>query len=1162
MSKKKPFTRYLLLLLTVMGFGFHCFSQSVAVKPTSAYAALHVVAEDDSDGLLQQSRSLQSVLASFEEKYKVFLSYDLEVVGDKLVDARKVEEAENKSNLEEVLDTFLKPLNLDYRRVKENYYVIFPKVADAKEVKKINNVKPQNGSSYPSLAKSGKMTASLNFMGPVRQYEQNITGKVTEQESGDGLPGVNVVVKGTTTGTVTDMDGNYSIIVSDEVNTLVFSSIGYITQEVAVNGRTVINIVLNEDVQSLKEVVVVGYGVQRKSEVTGSVGVVSGEVLEAQPSFNALQSLRGKISGVNVYTNSGSPTGSNRVIIRGIGTINASSEPLYVVDGVVMTDIETMNPNDIESIEVLKDASSAAIYGSRGANGVILVTTKRGSAQPGVVVEYTGDISISRIARKIDAMDAQEFMEVQRIGYENAPLFNEYPPGEEPQMDLSDRRIFDEQGNPIYDTDWQDEATRTAISNNHQLSIRSSSENSSFGAFLNYTDREGVFLNSYMKRASIKLVYDANPTEWLNVGANLTTYKTWANNVTETGGGFHASRAMLEVPSIFPVKWPDGSWTNSTQIDGFTFEGQPNPVHRLLEEERLNNGTRIFGNTYLEFNLAPHLTLRTQFGIDNLLEEERYYAPTDMITVGFPDGNAGISNAETMYWQNENFLTYINDFGPHRINAILGASWQQQIEKGNGMSARGFSNDFFNFNNIGAASTHNPSSSYANDWTMNSYFTRVSYTFKDTYTATFTGRTDGSSRFGENNKYGFFPSGGISWLISNEEFMGGADAISHLRLRTSYGITGNTEIGLFQSLATIGSGTILLGGQRVSNSFVQRIPNPDLEWEKTKQFDVGVEVGLFNEIISLELDYYYKLTEDLILGRPIPTSTGFGTITDNIGSVSNKGIDFMLTTRNMSSENFLWTTTLNFNYNKNKVESLGANDEDIFPGPNWVAGSQTILRVGEPVSSFWGYERLGTWSTDEEAGAAEVGAIPGEAKRSVQKTIIGNGLPDLTGSFINRFNFRNFDATIDLQFSYGADIMQQTLATAEDRQGLTSGIATQLYDAWTPDNQNTMIQQIRHTVLSGQNLQPDSHWIADGSYLRGNLIALGYTFDQNILSSLGLDQFRINASVQNAFVIFSKDFKGFDPESSTWNDSNFGQNIFFYEYPKPRTFTLGVNARF
>ncbi|MEX2593080.1 MAG: TonB-dependent receptor plug domain-containing protein, partial [Anditalea sp.] len=317
-----------------------------------------------------------------------------------------------------------------------------------------------------------------------------VSGTVTSSSDAEGIPGVNILVKGTGTGTITDVEGSYSLNVPNENDTLIFSSIGYISQEVAVNGRAVIDITMEEDMQNLDEVVVVGYGTQRRSEVTGSVGVVSGEELKVQPSFNAMQSLRGKVPGVNIYTNSGAPTGNNRVVIRGVGTINASSDPLYVVDGVVMENIDVMNPNDIKSIEVLKDASSTAIYGARGANGVILITTERGGTGEGITVGYRFDFSVSRMRAKMDAMNSQEFMEVQRIGFENAPKFNDYAPGEEPVMDLSDSRLFDAQGNPLYDTDWQEEATRSALSQNHQLSIQSGGERSSFGAFLNYTDRQ------------------------------------------------------------------------------------------------------------------------------------------------------------------------------------------------------------------------------------------------------------------------------------------------------------------------------------------------------------------------------------------------------------------------------------------------------------------------------------------------------------------------------------------------------------------------------------------------------------------------------------------------------------------------------------------------
>ncbi|MEX0778964.1 MAG: SusC/RagA family TonB-linked outer membrane protein [Balneolales bacterium] len=1007
----------------------------------------------------------------------------------------------------------------------------------------------------------GEHFAGLNIGNEAVQEE--VTGTVTDANTGEILPGVNITLRGTSTGTTTNMDGEYSITVPDNAGVLVFSYIGYRALEVPVEGREVVDVSMDFNTAQLDDdLVVVGYGVQRRSEITGSVGIASSEDLE-QPTFNALQSLRGKVAGVNIFSNSGAPTGSNRVIIRGIGSINASSDPLYVVDGVVMENgIGMMNPNDIQSIEVLKDASSTAIYGARGANGVILVTTERGGTDGGVTVGYNTDFSAGRMRGRMDVMNSEEFMAVQRIGVENAPLFNDYAPGTEPVFDTSDPRLFDAQGNPLYDTDWQSEATRTALSQNHQLSIQSGDDESSFGAFLNYTDRQGIFINSYMERANLKLVYDVSPRDWLKMGTNLTVGKTWENYIQESGGGQDAKRTIIEMPPIFPVRWEDGTYTNSTHAEDFTFEGQANPVHMLREQDRLRDRTQIFGNTFLAFQINPYLELRTQVGADVNQYEGRDYNPNDLMSGGFPNGSASISNNESIYWQNENFLTYVRDFGSHRINSVLGASWQQNLFRSNDLSTGGFSDNFFRYNNVGTATDPDAPSSNANDWSMNSYFTRVSYTYDNTYMLTFTSRVDGSSRFGADNKYGFFPSAGAAWLVSNEDFMSDINFVDHFRLRTSYGVTGNTEIGLYNSLATIGSGTTLIGGDRQPSSFVQRMPNPELEWEKTHQFNIGTELNLFNQAISLEADYYYKLTNDLLLDRPVPTTSGFTTIFDNIGSLSNRGVDFMITTRNLRSSDLFWSTTLNFNYNKNRVESLGAEDEDIFPGPNWVSGSQTILRVGEPIGNFYGFIREGTWGTDEVEEAAAAGRIPGEAKRSEDRTIIGNGLPDWTGSFINRFNFKNFDFTADFQFVLGSEIMQQFLHTAEDRQALTNGLATQYYNAWTEDNQNTMYQRIRHQPYSGQNTQADSHWIVDGSYIRANLFSLGYTFDQSMLTRMGLQQLRITANLENAFVIHHPDFKGSDPEATSWGGNLHAQNIFFYQYPRPRTITLGLNLNF
>lgn len=997
----------------------------------------------------------------------------------------------------------------------------------------------------------------LYGQGDTNADEMVVNGTVTSQQDGEVLPGVNIIVQGTSIGTTTNADGEYTIEVPSQNSTLVFSFIGFQSQEIQVNGRNTIDVEMESGTAQLDDLVVTGYGTQKQSEITGSVGMVSADDLE-QTSFNTMQELRGKVAGVNIFTNSGSPTGSNRVVIRGMSTINASSDPLYVVDGVVRENIDFLSPNSIESIEVLKDASSTAIYGSRGANGVVLITTERGDSVDELTVGYEGNFSVGNLRKKMDLLNADEFVEVLERGYENAPKYDDYPSGEEPSLDLDDPRLFDENGNPLYDTDWQEEATRTALSHNHQLSLQTGGEKSSLSAALGFTDQEGIMLNSYMERINAKLTYDADPTDWLTIGTNLSVNKISENSIQEGGGNQMPRRSMIEMPPIFPVQFDNGEWSNTFSIeDDLGFEGIPNPVHVLETRDRIRDRTNLFGNSYLEFQITSNLEFRTQLGFENRLFESRDYEPTDLINISAPDGDAAIGNTDTFYWQSENYLTYQKEVGNHSINSVLGASWQARNYRSNNVSASGFSDDFYRFNDIGTATDPDPPTSYTDEWSMNSYFTRFNYTFDDKYSATFTGRVDGSSRFGENSKYGVFPSIGVAWLASDENFMQDIDFIDLLRIRSSYGVTGNSEIGVYNSLATINSGTTLIGGARQSSSYVERLANPDLEWEKTHQFNIGLELDLFNQIVSIEGDYYQKMTNDLLLDRPVPTTTGFGSITDNIGSVSNKGVDLMITTQNLRTPDYLWNTTLNLNYNQNTIESLGAEDEDIFPGPNWVSGSQTILRVGESLGSFWGFERQGTYNIDE----VDEGT-PGTAKRSDDRQILGNGLPDWTGSFINKFNIKNFDLTVDLQFVYGVEIVQQFLHSTEDRTGYANGLSTILSEGWTEDNQNTMVQEIRNAPLSGQDSQLDSQWVVDGSYIRGNLFAVGYTFDSSSLNSWGLKDLRVYANLENAFVIHSDDFKGHDPESTSWEGNQWGQNIFFFQYPKPRTFSMGVNVRF
>ena len=1001
----------------------------------------------------------------------------------------------------------------------------------------------------------------------VVQQGKKVTGVVVDA-TGEPVIGANVVVKGTTNGTITDFDGNYTIEGVSASDVLVFSYIGYLSQEITIGNQAAINVTLSEDSQALEEVVVVGYGVMRKSDVTGSIGVAKGDDLTKNQNFSALDNLRGKVSGVNIFSNSSQPGAySNRVVIRGMATINASSNPLYVVDGVVMENFDLVNPNDIESMEVLKDASAAAIYGARGANGVIMVTTKRGKKDgEGVQISYQGSVSASHIARKMDTMTAQEWCDAFMIGLENE---NKYQ-GKNWSLNRTDwfnDPDYFTNGNPIYDTNWQDEATRTAVSHNHQINIQQAGKNSSMGAFLNYTDQQGIVNNTYNKRINAKMTYDANPTPWLSTAVNVLVNHTWGRYTPEDGGGQEARRTMIEMLPWLPVKDKNGNYTTSTSSsinDVLGFEGMSNPVMILDLQRRMRYNTQIFGNAALTFHLAEGLDLKTQLGIDHHNQTYRGYSSIGLNNISMPNGWAEYQNWNTLYWQEETYLTYNKVFGDHRLNAMAGLSWTERTENWNKARTEGFSDDFFEDYNMSAGTTPSSPESSWNRWRMNSYFLRFAYTYKDRYSATVTGRVDGSSKFGENNKYAFFPSAGLAWNISQEDFLKDNNTISNLKLHTSYGLTGNSEIDMYRSLARVSSGTLLINDVRNPYSYVSSMANPDLKWEKTGQFDVGMEIGLWQNKLTFDIAYYNKKTTDLLLDCPLPHSTGFSTVYKNIGSVRNSGMDLMINARPVTTNDFSWSSTVNLNYNKNKILHLGENDEDIEMNW-WVGGSESILRVGENMSAFYGYRRLGVYTQEDyNNGLCDLNQV-GRAKRTDKKEIIGKGMPDWTGSWINNFSYKNFDLTMDFQFVWGVETMQQFYHSTYDRFGITNGLSNILYDAYNGSNPETMQQAIYlcNSGHAGQDTTIDDSWIANGSYLRLNMLQLGYTFDSAVAKKIGLAGLRVYASGNNLFLITSKDYNGYDPEGTSQGSSNqFGQNMVFFSYPRARTFTFGVNVTF
>ena len=1005
----------------------------------------------------------------------------------------------------------------------------------------------------------------------VVQQGKKVTGVVVD---GAGIPviGANVIVKGTTNGTITDFDGNFTLENVPADGVLVVSYIGYLSQEIPVGNQSAINVTLKEDTQALDEVVVVGYGTMRKSDVTGSISTAKGEDMLKAQNFSALDNLRGKAAGVNIFSNSSQPGAyGSRVVIRGQATINASSDPLYVVDGVVMENFYLMNPNDIESMEVLKDASATAIYGARGANGVIMVTTQRGKkGDKGVQVSYAGSVSVAHRASKMNTMNAQEWCDAFMEGIENENKWGGTNWSTDRGYWFSDSRFFDADGNPLYDTDWQDESTRVAVSHNHQLNIQQAGDKSSMGAFLNFTDQQGIMLNTYSKRLNAKIAYDADPTKWLSTSVNLSVNHTWGNSTTESGGSQDARRTMIEMLPWLPVTY-DGEYTSSnTPNVPMDFESMANPVHILETQKNMNYNTKIFGNAALTFHLLEGLDLKTQFGVDANLASAHKYTPSDLNNLGKDQrGVAERYYGNTLYWQEETYLTYNKTWDEHRLNTMAGLSWQERTYNYSWMKSQSFDTDIYQDYNMEAGTNPSSPDTYYERWAMNSYFLRLAYTYKDRYSITATGRYDGSSKFGENNKYAFFPSAGLAWNVTQEDFLKNNNVLSNLKLHTSYGLTGNSEIGVYKSLATITSGTLLLNGTRSSYSKLGTLANSDLKWEKTAQFDIGFDIGFFQNRITLDASYYNKKTTDLLLNSPVPHTTGFKSVYENVGSIRNQGLDLMLTTHNIDNKDFSWTTTINANFNKNKILSLGENDADILMN-EWVNGA-SILRVGESVGSFYGYKRYGIYTEEDyEAGNCAQNEI-GRPKRSSEREIIGKGVPDWTGSMINTLRWKNWDFTLDLQFVAGVQTLQQFYHSTMDRFGQTNGLADILngYNGTGDGGMQPAIWLI-NGGHSNQDTMTDSYWVANGSYLRANLIQLGYTFDSTQLAKTPFSSLRIYFNVNNAFLIHAKDFKGYDPEStsqiSTSNGvtsaDQFGQNMTFFSYPRARTFTLGLNVTF
>jgi TonB-linked SusC/RagA family outer membrane protein len=1056
---------------------------------------------------------------------------------------------------------------------------------------------------------SSYANATTKFASMAAFQGSQISGTIRDN-GGQAIPGVNVIEKGTTNGVATDSDGKYSLLVNDANAVLVISFIGYTTQEIPLNGRNSLDISMSSDTKTLQEVVVVGYGTQLKKDLTGAVSTVSSDRLLDRPAFNVAQALGGKVAGVKVIERSGTPGGSAMIRIRGTNSINSNNEPLFVVDGIVgvANAMNILNPNDIQSMDVLKDASATAIYGARGANGVIIITTKRGIAGK-TQVEYNAYVTRGTMNRKFYVLDAEQMMYVTKQAWMNVTKYATSPnwpasfdasilPSTVGQNTYSEMpHLFErtteggysipllgKDGNyyrPRFDTNWESLTFRPSTSTNHQISIRGGNETAKFGTFLGYSNEDGLLLNSFFKRFSAKLNGDIKASDWLNISTNIGVSKSKerTNDVSYFSGGI--ARAAVEAYSILPVKYPNdpsifGSYAGqyAGNADFPAGETPHTPVHISDEVETFEDRTQLTGDITLNFKVTPDLSFRSNFAVDANYRKYNNYAGRGIANGS--QGNANIDISNTFYWQNENYFNYNKTIGDHAITGLLGISWSRFSWEDLSTNNQFFFDDFYKWHNIGIGTATRPAPGSGDGQnSLNSYFARANYSYKGKYLLTLTGRMDGSSKFGENSKYGFFPSGSVAWRISEEEFAKDLGSLSDLKLRFSVGKTGNQEIGndtRYRGYVTqtfIGSGNVALGGVVQPGLWPNSVGNQDLRWEKTTQYDGGIDLGLFEDRITMSLDYYYKLTEDMLLDVPLPQSTTTGSVKKNYGTMENKGFEVAISSRNVNRESFSWSTDLIFSANKNKVVQLGPTGADILRN-YWVGGANTILREGESVATFFGLTRLGTYSTEEASLAARYGFVPGDVKYLDKNgdglisfvadgDVLGSAFPIWDMNINNDVAIGNFDFNLDIRFSYGAKKENRTNHSSEDRQAMANG-KNSILDAWRPDHQNTMIGQVR-PGNGGAYYQtyPDTHWIEDCSFIRGEGATIGYTLPKSVIG--GIERLRVYATSKNFFVITK--YSGYDPEGSDRDNlDTITPGMDFFMYPRPTTYTFGVNVIF
>lgn len=984
----------------------------------------------------------------------------------------------------------------------------------------------------------GTTLAVANELNPVVQEQQqsiSVTGTVVDQ-NGEPLMGVNVIEKGTTNGTMTDMDGRFTLSVPGNA-TLQISYIGYTTEEVVVNNQTKLNITLKEDSQNLDELVVVGYGVVRKADLAGSVAVLDSKNFKDQPIVQVSDALQGRVSGVQVQ-NSGVPGGTVKIRVRGSGSINRSNDPLYVIDGIVReSGLTGLNPEDIRSMQVLKDASSTAIYGSRGANGVVLITTKTGKANTREIT-LDAKVGIGTVAKRYETLSPYEF----------ANLYNTYRPNTFTHEQLS---AFQ---NGTAGTDWQDQIYQTGITQDYKLTFSGGSDKIQYLVSGNYVGQDGVVIENKNERFQARANITSQVTDWLHVTADVNASHNIRHSGDFSAGKGNIVNVAMNYSPVLGILNEDGSYTR----DPYSALTQNNPVGMLKEQTGETITDIVNARMDLKFDILPGLTFTTSNGID-YNDLKAYSFSTKKVT----NSNNSMGNNDTyrMTLQTTNNLTYTNKWGDHALTATAVYEATHSETRYMALNGSGLLTESVGWWNVNMASSRTVSNSYS-EWALMSGVGRVMYNYKDRYMLTGTIRADGSSKF-QNNKWGWFPSIAAAWSLGNEDFIQNQNLVQDMKIRASYGVIGSQAIDPYGTLGLMQQAMYAFGGSSQYTGYWigTSVATPDLTWETTHQLDLGLDFSILNHRLNFSFDYFDKKTKDGLLQRTIANYDGGGSYWVNAAEVSNRGIDFSIDATVFDTPDFTWSTTLNGTYLKNEVTGLGGLD--FVSGTTPAAGmipndGVTRVEVGQPIGAFYGY----IWNGLDETGHDSFVDLDGNGTiDSNDRTFIGKANPDFTLGWNNTFRWKNWDLNLFFTGSFGADRLNLVRFTGTAMTGDFAFITLREY---LNDNYDVAREAARYpsvTVTSNdyQSASTSTKFLESASYFRLDNLSLSYNLPKSVAKFADL---RFTFSCQNLFTITS--YKGMDPAGISFMSSGVDVNdgIDLGAYPLTRTYTLGVRMNF